>query len=132
VSSPLRIPIRQEHDASRAVLEVTAYARSAGFAETPSCMIATAVSELVRNVLKYADRGELRLRRIEGYSGRGVEIEVEDRGPGIADIDQALADHFSSSGTLGMGLPGVQRLMDEFEIDSTPGQGTRVRAVKWI
>lgn len=131
MSSALRVPIRNELDASRVVLEVTAFARSAGFAETPSCMIATAVSELARNILKYADRGEIRVRRVQRDRGPGLEIEAEDRGPGIEDVDEALLDHFSSGGSLGLGLPGVKRLMDEFEIDSAPGQGTRVKAFKW-
>jgi len=132
MSKELRIVIRAELDASRAVLESTEFARAAGFAETPSRMIATAVSELVRNILKYAGRGELLLRRVERPQGRGVEIEARDAGPGIEDPEAAMSDHFSSSGTLGLGLPGVQRMMDDFELHSTPGEGTRVVARKWM
>ncbi|MDJ0869465.1 MAG: ATP-binding protein [Myxococcota bacterium] len=126
------LSIRSEMDASVAVLEATAYCEAAGFAATPSRMIATAVSELARNILKYAGTGEVRLRRIEGPEGRGVEIEATDRGPGIADPEAAMRDHFSSGGTLGLGLPGVERMMDEFTLDSAPGRGTRVKARKWI
>jgi serine/threonine-protein kinase RsbT len=86
----------------------------------------------VRNVLKYADSGRFTMRRIESSRGRGVEIEVSDHGPGIADVDAAMQDHFSSSGTLGLGLPGVRRMMDEFAVESRPGEGTRVTACKWI
>ena len=132
MSAELHRTIRSETDASRAVLESTLYSRDAGFDETPSRLIATAVSELVRNILKYAGSGEIRLRRVKEYSRRGIEIEVVDRGPGIADCEMAMRDHFSSSGTLGMGLPGVKRMMDEFSLESTPGEGTRVTARKWI
>ena len=123
--------IRTEMDASRTVLETTLYCRKAGMGETPSCMVATAVSELVRNILKYAGSGEIILRQIKGTPGRGIEIEVTDQGPGIADCEAAMLDHFSSGNTLGLGLPGVKRMMDEFSLQSTPGEGTRVMARKW-
>ncbi|MBW2271585.1 MAG: ATP-binding protein [Deltaproteobacteria bacterium] len=132
MSAELHKTIRNEIDASRSVLEATLYAQEAGFDETPSRMIATAVSELVRNILKYAGSGELRLRRVKGVGGRGIEIEVIDRGPGIVDCESAMQDHVSSGGTLGLGLPGVERMMDEFSLESTPGEGTRVTARKWI
>ena len=132
MSAELHRTIRTETDASRAVLESTLYSREAGFDETPSRMIATAVSELVRNILKYAGTGEIRLRQVKVLSRRGIEIEVVDQGPGIADCKAAMQDHFSSGGTLGMGLPGVKRMMDEFSLESTPGEGTRVTACKWI
>ena len=132
MSAELHRTIRTEMDASRTVLESTLYSREAGFDETPSRMIATAVSELVRNILKYAGTGEIRLRQVKVLSRRGIEIEVVDQGPGIADCKAAMQDHFSSGGTLGMGLPGVKRMMDEFSLESTPGEGTRVTACKWI
>jgi serine/threonine-protein kinase RsbT len=132
LSAELRRAIRTEMDVRRVVLESTLYSEEAGFDETRSRMIATAVSELARNILKYAGSGELRLRRVERPGGRGIEIEVSDHGPGIPDVDAAMSDHFSSSGTLGMGLPGVKRMMDEFTLESTPGQGTRVAARKWL
>jgi serine/threonine-protein kinase RsbT len=132
MSAELHRTIRSEADAGRSVLEATLYCRKAGLEETPSHMVATAVSELVRNILKYAGTGELRLRHVKGTGCRGVEIEVTDQGPGIADCEAAMQDHFSSGGTLGMGLPGVKRMMDEFSLESTPGEGTRVTARKWI
>jgi len=116
MSAELHSRIRTETDASRTVLESTLYSREAGFDETPSRMIATAVSELVRNILKYAGTGEIRLRQVKGIGRRGIEIEAIDQGPGIA----------------GLGLPGVKRMMDEFSLESTPGKGTRVTARKWI
>jgi len=132
MSAELHSTIRTETDASRTVLESTLYCRDAGFDETPSRMIATAVSELVRNILKYAGTGEIRLRLVKKMGGRGIEIEAVDQGPGIADCEAAMRDHYSSGGTLGLGLPGVKRMMDEFSLESTPGEGTRVTACKWI
>ena len=131
MSAARRLEVRGELDAKRAALEATRYALEAGFDETPSRMIATAVSELARNILKYAGSGEIRLARVEGSRGRGIEVQAVDSGPGIEDADAAMRDHFSSGGTLGLGLPGVRRMMDEFELESTPGEGTRVTAVKW-
>ena len=132
MSAERLLSIRTELDATRAALESTLYSQAAGFDETPSRMIATAVSELARNLLKYARSGEIRLRQVEGPGVRGIEIDASDRGPGILDPEAAMRDHFSSGGTLGLGLPGVKRMMDEFSLESTPGMGTRVTAVKWI
>lgn len=132
MSGELHHSIRGERDASRAVLESTLYSREAGFDEAPSRMIATAVSELVRNIIKYAGSGEIRLRKVSKMGVRGIEIEALDNGPGIADCEAAMRDHYSSSGTLGLGLPAVKRMMDDFSLESTPGEGTRVTARKWI
>jgi len=131
MSGEVRRTIQSETDASRAVLEATLYARQAGFEETPSRMIATSVSELARNILKYAGAGEVRLRQVKKIGANGVEIEAIDYGPGIADCEAAMQDHFSSSGTLGLGLPAVKRMMDEFSLVSSTGEGTRVTARKW-
>jgi serine/threonine-protein kinase RsbT len=132
MSAELHRAILTEKDAGRTVLESTLYCRNAGFGDTPSQMVATAVSELVRNILKYAGTGEVRLRLVKKIGARGVEIEAIDQGPGIADCAAAMQDHFSSGGTLGLGLPAVKRMMDEFELESTPGEGTRVTARKWL
>jgi serine/threonine-protein kinase RsbT len=132
MSAELRRAIRSEKDAGRSVLESTLFSREAGFADAPSQMIATAVSELVRNILKYAGSGEIRLRRLKGMGKHGIQIEAIDAGPGIADCEAAMQDHYSSGGTLGLGLPAVKRMMDEFSLESTPGEGTRVTALKWI
>jgi serine/threonine-protein kinase RsbT len=130
VSTAVRI--HSETDVIRAVIESAAYCRTLGFQETASRMISTAVSELARNILKYAGSGEIRLRQVESSRGRGIEIEAADQGPGIAAPEEAMRDHFSSSGTLGLGLPGVERMMDEFSLESAPGEGTRVTARKWL
>lgn len=131
MSAKLRMQIRNDSEASRAPLQATAYCQQAGLELVPSHMIATAVSELARNILKYAGEGEIWLRQVEGRRGRGIEIEAVDEGPGIEDLEAAMRDHASTGGTLGLGLPGVERMMDEFSLDSTPGRGTRVTARKW-
>ena len=95
-------------------------------------LIATAISELARNIVTYAKQGEIRLKVIEGSPDRrGIQVIAHDDGPGIADLDQALRDGFSTSGSLGVGLPGVRRLVDEFHIDSQRDRGTTVTITKW-
>ena len=132
MSKQLRLVIRVDRDVSSAALASVRYSQSIGFDETPSRLIGTAVSELARNIFKYARSGEIRVRKIEGRRGRGIEVEAVDQGPGIEDVEAAMRDHVSSGGTLGLGLPGVKRMTDEFALESTPGSGTRVTAVKWI
>ncbi len=127
-----RVTIRGETDVARAIVQANRMSRAAQFQTVDQSRIATAVSELARNILKYAGHGEIHLRLVAGKAGRGMEIVAEDKGPGIADAERALADHFSSSGTLGLGLPGVQRMMDEFDLASAPGAGTRVTVRKWL
>jgi anti-sigma regulatory factor (Ser/Thr protein kinase) len=123
----VRTRIGSEADATRSVIEASRIAREIGFSANDVQSISTATSELVRNILKYAGTGNLSIKEIRTDDGRhGIEITVNDRGPGIADVEAALRDHFSSGGTLGLGLPGVKRMMDDFEIDSEPGRGTRV------
>lgn len=95
-------------------------------------LLATLVSELGSNILKYAGSGELRVRTTPHAHRVDVEVIAEDRGPGIADIPLALQDHYSSSGTLGLGLSGVRRMSSQFHIDSAPGQGCTVRVHKWM
>lgn len=132
MSAELLLTIRVELEASRAVLRPTEYSQAAGFAEIPSRMVATAFSELARNIPKYAGGDEIRLRRVEESSGRGTEIKAVNRGPDITDTGAAMRDHFSSGGTLRLGLPGVQRMVDELSLASTAGEGTRVTAGRWI
>src|SRR5215467_15001716 len=102
-----------------------------GFGSVNATLIATAISELARNIVSYAHRGQITLRVVDGGGRYGLSITASDEGPGIPDIRQALRDGFSTSGSLGIGLPGVRRLMDEFEINSQPGQGTTVAVKKW-
>jgi anti-sigma regulatory factor (Ser/Thr protein kinase) len=104
------------------------FALGLGFPKHECNSISTSVSELARNILKYAGSGEIVL---EETDRRGVQVTAKDKGPGIEDVEAAMQDHYSSSGTLGLGLPGVRRMMDEFEIDTTPGEGTTVVVRKW-
>ena len=125
------VTIRGEADVSRAILLAQKMTRTAQFEAVDQSRIATAVSELARNILKYAGHGEIQLRQVIDQARRGMEVVASDNGPGIADTGQALSDHYSSGGTLGLGLPGVQRMMDDFELLSSPGTGTRVTIRKW-
>lgn len=94
-------------------------------------LLATAISEIARNIVQYAGRGEIEFRSVEHEGKRGLMIIARDNGPGIADISQAMQDGFSTSRGMGMGLPGAKRLMDDFEITSEAGRGTIVSMVKW-
>lgn len=130
-----RIAIRGEDDIVAARQRTRDLARALGFDLVDQTRIATAVSELTRNVVRYATngRGEVRLRRVAGAGGAGVglEVVVADAGPGIEDVDQAMREGYTSGGGLGVGLSGTRRLMDEFEIDTAPGRGTAITIRKW-
>lgn len=102
-----------------------------GFDETNGTLIATAISELARNIISYAVHGEILLRIEERDSSRGITVIARDDGPGIKDVTLAMQDGYSTSGGLGLGLPGTRRLMDEFALESEVGQGTTVTATKW-
>lgn len=104
--------------------------RSLGFNVVDLTRITTAISELARNIILYAGTGTISISTINNSDMVGIEIIAQDEGPGIADVQKALTDGFSTSNGLGAGLPGVRRLMDEFEIKSG-NSGTTVRAVKW-
>jgi serine/threonine-protein kinase RsbT len=106
-------------------------AEQLGFSSGEATMVATAVSELARNIVDYAKTGRVTLRPVECGARRGLVVIAEDTGPGISDLEMAMRDGFSTNGRLGLGLPGVRRLMDEFEIWSEFGRGTRVTAKKW-
>jgi serine/threonine-protein kinase RsbT len=125
------IAISSEVDVMLARQKGRALAAGLRFSAVDLALIATAISELARNVISYAESGEIVIRRIERDGNCGVEVVVHDRGPGIDNIDRAIQDGYSTSGGLGLGLPGVRRLMDEFEIVSRRGGGTTVTVTKW-
>jgi serine/threonine-protein kinase RsbT len=131
VRSEALLPVANETDALSARDRGRELAVSVGLSPTDSASVAAAVSELVRNLITYATRGEVILRTLENERARGVEVIVIDEGPGIVDIEQALQERFSTSGGLGLGLPGVRRLMDEVQIASRLGRGTTVAIRKW-
>jgi len=127
-----RISIDSDEDIVTVRQHVRGVCARLGFSLTDTTRVVTSASELARNVVSYATSGELVWRLIERGSATGLEIRVEDEGPGISDIDSAMREGFSTGHGLGMGLPGTKRLMDELEIQSTPGVGTRVVARKWL
>lgn len=106
-------------------------ADAAGFTATDSTLIATAISEVARNMLTYAGSGHLRIRLVEEARRIGLEIIASDDGPGIADLDQAMRDGFSTGSGMGLGLPGARRLVDDFAVVAPVGVGTTVTMRKW-
>lgn len=128
----MRLEIKTEEDIISSRSAAKELAREVGFGLVDQTKIATAISELTRNIVKYANEGILYLTTVEKNLRQGLEITCEDRGPGIDDIEVALREGFSTSKGLGMGLPGARKLMDEFELTSTAGKGTRVVVRKWL
>jgi serine/threonine-protein kinase RsbT len=127
----IRVSITSDHDIVTARQKGRALAIELEFSPGDSTLIATAISELARNIVSYARHGEIRILPTQNSERSGIVIVASDHGPGIRDIRQAMQDGFSTSGSLGLGLPGVRRLMDDFEIVSAPGQGTTVTVKKW-
>jgi serine/threonine-protein kinase RsbT len=127
----IRVAINSDQDIVSARQKGRVVANELGFSSGDATLIATAISELARNIVSYARKGQITIRQVNGLNRRGIAVIADDEGPGIADIRQALRDGFSTSGSLGLGLPGVRRLMDEFEITSQPGKGTTVMVKKW-
>jgi serine/threonine-protein kinase RsbT len=132
VANETRIPIGSDLDIIRARQIGRAEAAKLGFSSTDLTLVATAISELARNIVMYAGAGEIILRLVRTAEKRGIVVIAQDQGPGIADVEQALQDGYSTSRSLGLGLPGVRRLMDEFEVESQVGEGTVVTIRKWI
>lgn len=107
-------------------------AKELGFGTVDQARITTAISELARNIYLYAGQGQICIEKIYESGKAGLKVVAVDNGPGIKDIRQVMEDGYSTSGGLGAGLPGVKRLMDEFWINSTPGDGTEITATKWV
>jgi len=127
----IRVAINSDQDIVSARQKGRLMATELGFSTGDATLIATAISELARNIVSYAHHGQVTIRMVNGLNRQGISVIATDDGPGIPDIRQALRDGFSTSGSLGLGLPGVRRLMDEFEINSQPGKGTTVAVKKW-
>lgn len=126
-----RIPIVTDQDIVAARQKGRSLAQQLGFPSSDLTLVATAISELARNILRYAKTGELTIGIVEAHGRHGLVVVAADNGPGIQDVARALEVGFSTSGSLGLGLPGVKRLMDDFDIVSIPGRGTTVTAKKW-
>lgn len=132
MQNPTTLDIQRDGDIIIARQEGRKLAKDMGFGLADQTRIATAISELVRNVVKYADRGTISLNPITKGEKEGLEVIVRDEGAGIEDIDLAMEDNYSTAGSLGMGLPGARRLVHEFDIDSQPGHGTTVTFRMWL
>lgn len=128
----IRILIAADVDIVAARSAGRAMAAELGFGPSDFVLIATAISELARNILDYARCGEILLRVASCGERPGIIVVARDTGPGIGNIEQAMQDGYSSARGLGLGLPGTRRLMDEFEIKSQPGKGTTVTIKKWL
>lgn len=107
-------------------------AKELGFGTVDQARITTAISELARNIYLYAGQGQVCIEKIFEGGKVGLLVDATDSGPGINDLRQVMEDGFSTSGGLGAGLPGVRRLMDDFVIDSSPGNGTNIKTTKWL
>ncbi len=126
------IPIDSDLDIVAARVEGRNLAKEIGFGIIDQARIATAISELARNVVLYAHSGQIILQRLDSGGQIGLQIVCQDRGPGIKDLDLVMREGYSTTQGLGMGLPGTRRLMDEFQIESEVGVGTTVTACKWL
>jgi len=131
LTEAFQVPIGSDSDILIARGQGRALAARLGFPSSDLALIATTISELARNILRYAGSGEIAVQPIDDGHKPGILVIARDRGPGISDVRKALQDGYSTSGGLGLGLPGVRRLMDEFEIASEPGKGTTVTVKKW-
>jgi len=131
IESDDTMPLRTSDDVVRVRQAVRARAVAIGFSLVDQTKMVTAASELARNTIDYGGGGIARLELLSEGTRRGLRVAFEDQGPGIADIEQALTDHFTTGNGLGLGLGGARRLVNEFDISSRPGEGTRVVITRW-
>jgi serine/threonine-protein kinase RsbT len=127
----MEVSISEQADVAIARLSARELAGHAGLAEAAVEAVAAAVSEIAHNIALYAGRGEIAMASLDARGRRGMVVIARDTGPGIADIERAMEDGYSTGGSLGLGLPAARRLMDEFKLRSRPGGGTTVVMVKW-
>jgi serine/threonine-protein kinase RsbT len=127
-----RLQIRSEHDILSARRRGRELAGELGFSASELTIVATAISEIARNIVEYAGQGEIAFAVVRDGQGQGIVVVARDEGPGISDVAQAMQDGYSSGRSLGLGLPGARRLMDEFEVTSEVGKGTTVTMKKWM
>lgn len=127
----IAMPLRTDEDVVRLRKAAREYLVAVGFGTLDQTKMITAASELARNTLRYGGGGEAHLSKVSLGDRRGVCMSFHDEGPGILDIDLALTDGYTTGGGMGLGLSGAKRLSDEFELDTAPGKGTKVKIVKW-
>jgi serine/threonine-protein kinase RsbT len=125
------IPIESDADVVTARQQARAMASELELTSTDQTLLATAISEVARNITTYAARGEVVLSVVQNDKRRGIQVVARDDGPGIENVELALQDGYTSGGGLGLGLPGARRLVDEFAIETARGQGTKVTMVMW-
>jgi serine/threonine-protein kinase RsbT len=123
--------VRTDHDVVQVRHSVRALAAELGFSLVDQTKLVTAASEIARNTLQYGGGGRVEIDVVRREARQGLRMVFTDTGPGIADLEQAMRDGYTSGGGLGLGLGGARRLVNEFEIDSRPGEGTRVALVRW-
>jgi serine/threonine-protein kinase RsbT len=131
VGDDVRVAIRTDADVVTARQEARTMGAGLGFSSTDLTLLATAISEIARNITTYAGEGEVALRVLNDGGRQGIEVVASDNGPGIANVELAMQDGYTTGNGLGLGLPGTRRLVDEFYLDTEPGSGTQVRLVKW-
>ena len=127
----IRVTISSDQDIVLARQKGRSLALELGFSSGDATLVATAISELARNIVSYARNGQIILKDIQGSNRVGIAVTATDDGPGIPDVGLAMQDGYSTSGGLGLGLPGTRRLMDDFEITSDYGKGTTVTVRRW-
>jgi serine/threonine-protein kinase RsbT len=127
----VRVVLRTDADLVNARAKGRAMAEELGFPRPDPTLIATAISEVARNIVRHVGRGEIILRPLQEANRYGLAVIARDDGPGIRDVEAALRDDYSGMGGLGLGLPGARRLMDEFDIESSADSGTTVTMTKW-
>jgi serine/threonine-protein kinase RsbT len=132
VADDVRVAIRTDADVVTARQEARTMGADLGFSSTDLTLLATAISEVARNITTYAGEGEVTLRVLDQDGRRGIEVLASDEGPGITDVELAMQDGYTTGNGLGLGLPGTRRLVDDFDLRTAPGAGTTVRLVKWI
>lgn len=125
------LPVYKEQEVILLRNRIKEYAVKIGMGLVNQTKLITGASELMRNMLKYAAGGTVKVEAISKGRETGIRLVFTDKGPGIADIPQAMKDGFSTGKSLGVGLPGTRRLMSEFDIKSKPGEGTTVTVIKW-
>lgn len=126
-----RIAVRGQHDVVNVRQVVRGWCLGVGMGLVDLTKMVTAASELARNTLEYGGGGTLTLEEVRDGLRSGVRLVFEDQGPGIADVPLAMSDGYTSGSGMGLGLGGSKRLVDQFEIESTPGMGTRITITKW-
>jgi serine/threonine-protein kinase RsbT len=131
MADEVRIRIAEDTDLIPARAQGRALAERVGFSRTDATLIATAISEIARNIVVHVGEGEIVMRALEEGHRCGVLVVARDQGPGIRDVEAAVRQGYADSSSLGLGLPGARRLMDEFELDSSSDAGTTVKMVKW-